>query len=193
MSDYVLVLYYSKNGTTFQLAQAISEGVEKAGLEARLRTIPPVSATCEAVDPAIPEAGAPYATLDDLRGCRGLALGSPTHFGNMAAPMKYFWDNTAELWLSGALVDKPACVFSSSASMHGGQEMTLMTMIVLLMHHGMMILGIPYTEPSLSKTTGGGTPYGATHVSYGNHQSILTEDEIILARAMGHRLGKCAL
>jgi NAD(P)H dehydrogenase (quinone) len=193
VSDYVLVLYYSKNGTTFQLAQAIAEGVEKAGLEARLRTIPPVSATCEAVDPAIPQTGAPYVTLDDLRGCRGLALGSPTHFGNMAAPMKYFWDNTAELWLSGALVDKPACVFSSSASMHGGQEMTLMTMIVLLMHHGMTILGIPYTEPSLSKTTGGGTPYGATHVSHGNPHSMLTEDEMTLARAMGHRLGKCAL
>lgn len=189
MSSYVLVLYYSRTGSTAQLAQYIARGVESSNIEARIRTVPAVSTTCETVEPSVPDTGAPYVTIEDLRKCAGLALGSPTRFGNMAAPMKYFWDQTSALWLEGALVDKPACVFSSSASMHGGQETTLLSMMLPLLHHGMVLLGLPYTEPGLTTTTSGGTPYGVTHVAY-EERRALTEEEIKLARVMGERLGK---
>lgn len=188
---YVLILYYSRTGTVAKLAQYIARGVEhNAGIVAKIRTVPPVSATCEMVDKPVPDNGAPYATLEDLKNCAGLALGSPTRFGNMAAPMKYFWDNTSALWLSGDLVDKPACLFTSSASMHGGQESTLLSMSIPLFHHGMVIMGLPYTLPELTSTKSGGTPYGVTHVG---ENSNLTDDEIVLAKALGQRLGKIAL
>lgn len=191
---YVLVLYYSRTGSIFQLAQYIARGVEHVdGMEARLRTVPAVSATCEAVEKSVPDIGAPYATLDDLRYCSGLALGSPTRFGNMAAPLKYFLDGTSSLWLAGDLVDKPACVFSSSGSLHGGQETTLTSMMLPLLHHGMVLLGVPYTEEPLNTTKTGGTPYGATHVAGVNNDLPLSEDEIVLAKKLGERLGRTAL
>lgn len=193
-TPYILILYYSRHGAVAQLAQYIARGVAMAtGIEARLRTVPPVSTTCEATSAAIPEEGAPYASLDDLRHCSGLALGSPTRFGNMAAPMKYFLDTTSELWLSGELVNKPACVFSSSSSMHGGQETTLMSMMLPLLHHGMLMLGVPYTEPALSHTQSGGTPYGATHVAGIENNKSLSDDEIILAKHLGERLARMAM
>lgn len=191
---YVLVLYYSRYGATAKLAQYIARGIEHCeGIEARIRTVPPVSPTCDAVDKPIPEEGAPYVTLDDLKGCSGLALGSPTRFGNMAAPLKYFLDTTSSLWLAGDLVGKPACVFSSTASMHGGQETTLISMMLPLFHHGMLLLGIPYTEPELSTTQEGGTPYGATHVAGINSDKPLSEAEISLAKHLGQRLASTAL
>lgn len=191
---YVLVLYYSRTNAVAQLAQYIARGVARVdGVDARMRTVPAVSTTCEAVDNAIPDSGAPYATLEDLRDCSGLALGSPTRFGNMAAPMKYFWDGTSSLWLAGDLVDKPACVFSSSASMHGGQETTLISMMLPLLHHGMLLLGTPYTEPALNTTQGGGTPYGVTHVSGVTNDLPLSQDEITLAKSLGERVAKIAL
>ena len=191
---YVLVLYYSRHGAVQQLAQYIARGVEYVdGIEARLRTVPPVSTTCEAVDKAVPDAGAPYASLDDLRDCSGLALGSPTRFGNMAAPMKYFFDGTSALWLGGDLVDKPACVFSSTGSMPGGQETTLTSLMLPLLHHGMLLVGLPYTEEALSMTQTGGTPYGATHVAGAANDRPLSEDEITLAKRMGERLARIAL
>lgn len=195
MADpYILVLYYSRTGSVAQLAQYIARGVERvAGIEARLRTVPPVSTTCEAVDKAIPDGGAPYVTLDDLRDCCGLALGSPTRFGNMAAPLKYFLDSTSSLWLAGHLIDKPACVFSSSGSMHGGQETTLLSMMLPLLHHGMILLGLPYSEPSLNNTTSGGTPYGVTHVAGVANDHPLSEDELTLAKYLGERLARIAL
>lgn len=195
MSDpYVLVLYYSRTGATAQLAQYIARGIESAGaIEARIRTVPPVSATCEAVDKPVPDTGAPYASIEDLRDCAGLALGSPTRFGNMAAPLKYFLDGTSALWLAGDLVNKPACVFSSSSSMHGGQESTLISMMLPLMHHGMILMGIPYTEPALNTTTSGGTPYGVTHLAGVNNDLALSQDEMILAKHLGERLGRLAL
>lgn len=192
-NPYVLVLYYSRTGSTAQLAQYIARGVERVdGIEARLRTVPPVSATCEAVDKTIPDSGAPYASLEDLRGCSGLAMGSPTRFGNMAAPMKYFLDGTSALWLAGDLVNKPACVFSSSASMHGGQETTLVSMMLPLLHHGMLMLGLPYTDPLLNTTVTGGTPYGVTHVSGVGNDQPLSQDEINMAKNLGARLAKVA-
>ncbi|MCL9685756.1 NAD(P)H:quinone oxidoreductase [Legionella maioricensis] len=194
MSDpYILVLYYSRTGSTAELAQYIARGIERVGIEARLRTVAPVSTTCEAVEKAVPDSGAPYVTLNDLRHCHGLALGSPTRFGNMAAPLKYFLDSTSSLWLAGDLVDKPACVFSSSASMHGGQESTLISMMLPLMHQGMIILGLPYTEPALNNTVSGGTPYGATHVSGVTNDHPISQDEITLAKHLGERLGRVAL
>lgn len=194
VKPYVLVLYYSRTGSTAQLAQYIARGVEGVdGIEARLRTVPAVSTTCEAVDSAVPDSGAPYASLDDLRHCSGLALGSPTRFGNMAAPLKYFLDSTSSLWLAGDLVDKPACVFSSSASMHGGQETTLVSMMLPLMHQGMVLLGIPYTELALNETKTGGTPYGVTHVSGVANNNPVSQDEISLAKHIGERLGRIAL
>jgi NAD(P)H dehydrogenase (quinone) len=192
---YILVLYYSKNGAVASLAKHIARGISQVdGIEARLRTVPQVSTTCETVTAAIPDEGAPYVSLDDLKACAGLALGSPTRFGNMAASMKYFLDGTASLWLSGALVGKPASVFSSTGSMHGGQETTLMSMMLPLIHQGMLLVGIPYTEPALSTTEQGGTPYGATHVAgaSGEHK-VLTADEISLAKAQGMRLARIAL
>lgn len=186
---YVLVLYYSRQGSIASLAQCLARGVSFVdGVEARIRTVPPVSTTCEAVDKTVPDAGAPYATLDDLRDCSGLAFGSPTRFGNMAAPLKYFWDSTSALWLSGSLAGKPACVFTSSASMHGGQETTLISMMLPLLHHGMLLVGLPYTEPALSTTRAGGTPYGASHVTGVDHEHPLNDDEKHLAKCLGERL-----
>jgi NAD(P)H dehydrogenase (quinone) len=192
---YILILYYSRHGAVASLAKHIARGVAKVnGIEARLRTVPPVSTTCEAVDAAVPDEGAPYVSLDDLKDCAGLALGSPTRFGNMAAPMKYFLDGTTSIWLSGDLAGKPASVFSSTGSMHGGQETTLMSMMLPLLHQGMLLVGLPYTEPALSTTERGGTPYGVTHVAgaSGEHKA-LTQDEISLAQAEGTRLAKIAL
>lgn len=191
---YVLILYYSRTGSVQQLAQYIARGVAFVeGIEARIRTVPAVSPTTEATEDPVPESGAPYATLDDLRACSGLALGSPTRFGNMAAPMKYFLDGTTALWLSGDLVNKPACVFSSTASMHGGQETTLMSMMLPLFHQGMMLLGLPYTEPDLNTTQTGGTPYGLTHVAGVNNDNPISKEEMDLAKKMGERLAKLAL
>ncbi|MFI4917918.1 MAG: NAD(P)H:quinone oxidoreductase [Legionellales bacterium] len=193
-APYVLILYYSRTGATAKLAQYIARGVEHVtGIEARLRTVPPVSTTCEAVDTSIPDSGAPYASLEDLRDCHGLALGSPTRFGNMAAPLKYFLDGTSSLWLAGNLVNKPACVFSSSASMHGGQESTLLSMMLPLLHQGMVIMGIPYTEPDLNTTRSGGTPYGVTHVAGVSNDNPLSQEEIGLAKCLGERLARIAL
>lgn len=188
-SPYVLVLYYSRHGSVAQLAQYIARGIERVeGIEARIRTVPPVSSTCEAVDKPIPDAGAPYASLDDLRNCSGLALGSPTRFGNMAAPLKYFLDNTSAVWLAGELVNKPACVFSSSSSLHGGQEATLLSMMIPLLHHGMLLVGIPYTQEALSTTQTGGTPYGATHVAGLSNDQPISDEETVLAKHLGERL-----
>lgn len=190
---YILVLYYSRTGAVAKLAQHIARGVEFIdGIEARLRTVSPVSTTCEAVDKSIPDTGAPYVSLEDLRDCSGLALGSPTRFGNMAAPLKYFIDSTSSLWLSGSLVNKPACVFSSSASMHGGQETTLMSMMLPLLHQGMILVGLPYTEAALNTTVTGGTPYGVTHVSGASTDVVLSSQEIALAKCMGERLARIA-
>lgn len=193
-NPYILVLYYSRTGATAKLAQNIARGIESvAGMEARLRTVPPVSTTCEAIEKAIPDEGAPYVSLQDLKNCQGLALGSPTRFGNMAAPMKYFIDGTSSLWFSGDLVNKPACVFSSSASMHGGQETTLISMMLPLLHQGMMLIGLPYTEAELTTTQSGGTPYGITHVAGADNNLPLSDDEIKLAKSMGKRLASIAL
>ncbi|SEG02925.1 NAD(P)H:quinone oxidoreductase [Marinobacterium lutimaris] len=193
MSDaYVLVLYYSRHGATRTLARHIARGIEESGVRALLRTVPPVSALCEAAAPAVPDEGAPYCTEQDLAQCSGLALGSPTRFGNMAAPMKYFIDSTSSLWLSGALIDKPACVFSSSASMHGGQETTLLSMMLPLLHHGCVLAGLPYSESGLNETQGGGTPYGATHVAGSDGKRAVDDTELALCLAQGRRLGKLA-
>jgi NAD(P)H dehydrogenase (quinone) len=191
---YILILFYSKTESVAQLARYIARGVESvAGIEARLRTVPPVSPTCEAVTDVIPTEGAPYATLDDLRFCCGLAIGSPTRFGNMAAPLKYFLDGTTTLWLTGELVDKPAAVFTSTASMHGGQETTLMSMMLPLLHHGMVLVGLPYTDPALANTQTGGTPYGLSHVAGNNNSNVISTDEITLAKVLGKRLAITAL
>ncbi|ODN41696.1 NAD(P)H:quinone oxidoreductase [Piscirickettsia litoralis] len=190
---YVLVLYYSRHGATANLAREIARGIEKiSGMEARLRTVPEVSTTCEATTPVVPTAGAPYVTLDDFKHCQGVALGSPTRFGNMAAPLKYFLDQTTELWLQGALVDKPAVVFTSTSSAHGGQESTLLSMMIPLLHHGACILGIPYTEPALTTTTSGGSPYGASHFNI-NKDTTLSKEEVMLCHALGQRLANTAL
>ncbi|WP_025733068.1 NAD(P)H:quinone oxidoreductase [Carnimonas nigrificans] len=194
MQPYVLVLFYSRSGSTRQLAEAIAQGIERQrGISARMRTVPPVSAECEQVGPDIPDTGVPYATLDDLRHCAALALGSPTRFGAMAAPLKYFLEQTTPLWLSGALIDKPATAFTSTASLHGGQEATLLNMLVPLLHHGMLYAGIPYSEAGLQSTHGGGTPYGASHVSGAESQHRVADVELELARAQGERLGRLAL
>ena len=187
----ILVLYYSRNGATAVMANHIARGVEAvAGAEAVLRTVPEVSGVCEKTADSIPAHGAIYATLDDLRQCDGLALGSPTHFGNMASPLKYFIDGTTEIWFSGALVGKPAGVFTSTGSLHGGQESTLLSMMLPLMHHGMLLLGLPYTETALRETLSGGTPYGPSHLS--SEHSGLSDHEKTLCRALGTRLAKTA-
>ena len=188
---YILVLYYSRHGATRRLAEHLARGVEQAGMEARLRTVPSVSTDCEAVAPDIPDSGHLYASEEDLRDCAGLALGSPTRFGNMAAAMKYFLDGTSSLWMSGALIDKPAAVFTSSASLHGGQESTLLTMMIPLLHHGMVIAGLPYSEAALNSTQTGGTPYGASHVAGASGRDV-DETELALARAQGKRLATLA-
>jgi len=192
-APYILVLYYSRNGSTSEMARQIARGIEQGGLEARLRTVPAISAECEAVAPAIPDEGAMYASLDDLKNCSGLALGSPTRFGNMAAPLKYFLDGTSNLWLTGALVGKPAGVFTSTASLHGGQESTLLSMLLPLMHHGMLVTGLPYSESALLHTTAGGTPYGPSHHAGADGKRGLDEHEIALCRALGQRLATIAL
>ncbi len=190
----ILVLYYSRYGAVKQMAQLIARGIESIhGVEARIRTVPAVSPNTEASEPTVPDSGAPYATLDDLKECDGLALGSPTRFGNMAAPMKYFLDGTSSLWLAGNLVNKPAAVFSSTSSLHGGQESTLLSMMLPLMHLGYVILGIPYTEADLSTTSSGGTPYGATHVAGADGKNAISEEEQRLCFAMGKRLAEIAV
>lgn len=193
MTD-ILILYYSSGGSVREMAKLIARGVESVkGTQARLRTVPKVSATCEATEADIPATGDPYVELADLKECSGLALGSPTRFGNMAAPMKYFLDSTSSLWLDGTLINKPACVFTSSGSMHGGNESTLLTMTLPLLHHGMMILGIPYSEAGLATTQSGGTPYGASHVGGAMDNKPITEDEKKLCLALGKRLAETAL
>ncbi len=190
----ILVLYYSRHGSVAALARQIALGIDQvAGVSARVRTVPQVSSSCEATTPAVPDSGPPYVELSDLEECIGLALGSPVRFGNMAAPLKYFIDGTSPQWLSGALAGKPAAVFSSSSSLHGGQESTLLSMMLPLLHHGMLITGIPFTEPLLSSTQSGGTPYGATHVSGTRGQISLTAEESSLASALGKRLAETAL
>lgn len=189
--NYVLILYYSRSGATARMAAELARGVESAGLAARLRTVPPVSPDTAASLPAVPDAGAPYCTADDLRNCAGLLLGSPTRFGNMAAPLRYFLDQTSDMWLDGSLTGKPAGVFTSTGSLHGGQESTLISMILPLLHHGMVIAGIPYAEAALMHTRSGGTPYGASHWAGGNNGN-LSEDEITLCRAQGKRIAQLA-
>ena len=190
----ILVLYYSQGGAVKEMAQIIARGVESVnGAKARIRTVPKVSANCEATESDIPTSGDPYVELSDLEECMGLALGSPTRFGNMAAPMKYFLDDTAGLWLKGALIGKPAAVFTSSGSMHGGNETTLLTMMLPLMHHGMLIVGLPYSEPELSSTQSGGTPYGASHIGGAMDDKPITADEKKLCMALGKRLAETAL
>jgi NAD(P)H dehydrogenase (quinone) len=190
----LLVLYYSRHGSTRQLAQLIAQGIESvSGCEARLRTVPSVSAASEATEAAIPADGAPYVELNDFKECAGIALGSPTRFGNMASAMKYFWDGTAADWVSGTLCGKPACVFTSTGSLHGGQESTLLSMMLPLMHHGMLIMGLPYTHPELMSTKSGGSPYGATHWSGLDGKMPVTEETRILAIALGKRLAETAL
>ena len=187
----ILVLYYSQKGSVEVLAQAIARGINAVpGSEAVLRTVPRVSAVCEATEAEVPGQGAPYVTMQDLSDCAGLALGSPVRFGNMAAPMKYFWDNTIAAWLSGELIGKPAAVFTSSGSMHGGNETTLLSMMLPLFHHGMLLMGLPYSQPELSTTQSGGTPYGASHVSGMNGDLVLTVDELALAKGLGKRLAE---
>ena len=191
--SYILVLYYSVNGSTAQLAQDVAFGIEKTSIEAKIRTVPEVSPNHTATEPPIPEQGPPYATLDDLQNCAGLALGSPTRFGNMAAPLKYFLDQTGALWQSGALIGKPAGVFTSTASLHGGQETTLLSMMLPLFHHGAILMGVPYSEVALFNTTSGGTPYGPSHVSGSQGEKKITADEQQVARVLGERLAQHVL
>ena len=190
----VLVLYYSQSGAVKQMAQLVARGVEQvAGVQARLRTVPKVSAVSENTAPGIPEEGAPYAELRDLVECIGVAVGSPTRYGNMAVAMKYFWDGTNSLWLKHALVGRPAAVFTSTGTMHGGQESTLLSMMLPLLHHGMVIVGLPYSEPELILTQQGGTPYGASHVAGLAHDKSISETEKKLCVALGKRLAQTAL
>lgn len=189
----ILILYYSRHGGVAGMAQFIARGVEQVPeVRARIRTVPAVSTVCEAIADSIPAEGPPYATLDDLRECAGLALGSPTRFGNMAAPLKYFLDSTGGLWLSGALAGKPAAVFTSTSSLHGGQETTLLSMMLPLLHHGMFIAGLPYTEPDLTTTRSGGSPYGASHYAGKDSNLPLSDEEQRLCRALGKRLAEAA-
>jgi NAD(P)H dehydrogenase (quinone) len=190
----ILVLYYSRFGNVAAMAAQVCRGIESvSGCSARLRTVPAISAETESTGPEIPESGPPYAGLDDLKECDGLALGSPTRFGNMAAPLKYFLDGSGGLWAAGALVGKPAAVFTSTASLHGGQESTLLSMTLPLLHHGMLVLGLPYSEPELTTTRSGGTPYGASHVAGPDSDVPLTEEEKNLCLALGRRLAETAV
>ncbi|HTT13448.1 MAG TPA: NAD(P)H:quinone oxidoreductase [Burkholderiaceae bacterium] len=190
----ILVLYYSRNGATRRLADLVASGIDAvAGTHARLRTVPPVAPTTEIAAPPVPPSGSPYVELRDLEECGGLALGSPTRFGNMAAPLKHFLDSTGTLWQSGILAGKPAALFTSTSTLHGGQESTLISMMLPLLHHGMLIVGLPYTERDLHETTGGGTPYGASHYARGAAQVAPTEAEKRLAVALGRRLALIAL
>jgi NAD(P)H dehydrogenase (quinone) len=190
----ILVLYYSRHGATRDIARLIAEGIESVpGANARLRTVPSVSTVCEASEPVVPSDGPPYVEYQDLEECIGLALGSPTRFGNMAAPMKYFWDGSSSQWLSGSLVGKPACVFTSTGSMHGGQETTLVSMMIPLLHHGMMIVGLPYSEADLMSSKTGGSPYGVTHLANADGNAAISPEEQRLAHAQGKRLAHIAL
>ncbi|RTL13415.1 MAG: NAD(P)H:quinone oxidoreductase [Neisseriaceae bacterium] len=189
----ILVLFYTTTGATKQLAQLIARGIESvSGMSARLRTVPKVSTVCEQTEPEIPESGVPYVSLQDLDECVGLALGSPVRFGNMAASMKYFWDSTSSEWLAGTLVGKPACVFTSSGSMHGGQESCLISMMLPLLHHGMCIVGLPYSNSELLTTRSGGTPYGVSHLAGSNADLEITKEEKALALAQGRYLAEIA-
>jgi NAD(P)H dehydrogenase (quinone) len=190
----ILVLFYSRKGSTAELARQVCRGIESvSGARARLRTVPQVTTVVEQPEPAVPAQGPPYVTHDDLRDCQGLVLGSPTRFGNMAAPLKHFLDGTSALWLSGVLAGKPAGVFTSTQTMHGGQETTLLSMMLPLLHHGMYIVGLPYTEAALNKTSTGGSPYGASHVAAGEAQPRLSEDERTLAQLLGSRVATLAV
>ncbi|MYM39824.1 NAD(P)H:quinone oxidoreductase [Duganella qianjiadongensis] len=190
----ILVLFYSRHGATRKLAELIAQGIESVpGCDARLRTVPAVSSVAEATEADLPAEGAPYVEAEDLQECAGIAVGSPTRFGNMAAAMKYFWDGTASQWLSGALAGKPACVFTSTGSLHGGQESTLLSMMIPLFHHGLMVLGLPYTHPELMTTASGGTPYGASHWAGLDGKKPFTDDEKKLAIALGRRLAETAV
>ncbi|WP_018138801.1 MULTISPECIES: NAD(P)H:quinone oxidoreductase [unclassified Thioalkalivibrio] len=189
----ILVLYYSRYGATAELARQVATGVEKAGATARVRTVPPVSTNIDEDRPAVPEDGPPYAELRDLEECAGLVMGSPTRFGNMAAPLKYFLDGTSGLWASGGLVDRPFGVFTSTATQHGGQETTLLSMALPLIHQGMLWVGVPYTVPELNSTTSGGTPYGASHVAGTQGEQAVTRDEQRIAAALGERVARIAL
>jgi NAD(P)H dehydrogenase (quinone) len=190
----ILILFYSQYGATRQMAQLIARGVEQVdGARARLRTVPKISAVCETTEPDIPESGAPYVELRDLEECIGLALGSPTRFGNMASAMKYFWDGTGGLWMKHTMVGKPAVLFTSTGTMHGGQESTLLSMMLPLLHHGMVIVGLPYSEPELSSTQSGGTPYGASHVAGPANDLSISQAEKKLCMALGRRLAETAL
>ena len=189
----ILVLYYSRYGATAEMAQWIARGIDSVdNAHSRLRTVPAVSTVCESVEADIPDNGAPYVSVDDLNDCQGLALGSPTRFGNMASALKYFLDGTSSQWLSGSLSGKPACVFTSTSSMHGGQESTLLTMMVPLLHHGMVMLGLPYSNQDLLHTRSGGTPYGCSHLAGPDSQLPLTEEEQVLCKQQGIRLAKAA-
>jgi NAD(P)H dehydrogenase (quinone) len=191
---FVLVLYYSRLGSTAAMAQQVARGVERVhGISARLRTVPAVSANTEQSEDEIPADGPLYCELEDLRDCSALALGSPTRFGNMASPMKYFLDQTSSLWLSGDMIDKPAAVFTSTSSMHGGQESTLLSMLLPLLHHGMVVAGLPYSEPGLMSSQSGGTPYGASHWAGNDNNRPLDETEASLCRSLGTRLARLAL
>ena len=189
----ILVLYYSRHGAVCEMAQLIARGVEEVGgMQARIRTVPKVSTVCEAVEDSIPVEGAPYVTLDDMEECVGLAMGSPTHFGNMAAPLKHFIDGTSPLWLSGKLIGNPAAVFTSTSSLHGGQESTLLSMMLPLLHHGMLLLGLPYSETNLLHTRSGGSPYGASHHAGADGKLPLSDEERQLCLALGKRLAETA-
>ncbi len=191
---YILVLYYSRHGSTNELAQLIARGVNSVdGIEARLRTVPDLSENCEKTEPTIPEQGSPYATLDDLKNLSGMAMGSPSYFGNMASPLKYFLEKSSALWLNGALNEKPATVFTSSASLHGGQESTLLSMMLPLLHHGMIMVGSSYTESALTLTQTGGTPYGVSHFAGIDSENPVSTDEKTLCIAIGKRIAKIAL
>lgn len=192
MAD-ILILYYSRGGSVAKLARHIARGVgEVTGMHARLRTVPPVAAVTQAAAPPVPEEGAPYVSAQDLAECAGLLLGSPTRFGNMAAPLKHFIDGLGAEWASGTLVGKPAAVFTSTATMHGGQESTLLSMMLPLLHHGCVLVGLPFTEPALTTTRGGGTPYGASHISGAQDDPTPSDDEAALARALGRRVAQIA-
>ena len=189
----ILVLYYSLGGNTEEMARTIARGVEEVpDMRARLRSVPSVSTVCEAISSDIPEQGAPYASPQDLQECAGLIMGSPTHFGNMAAPLKYFIDSTSSLWMSGDLIGKPAAVFTATASMHGGQESTLLSMMLPLLHHGMILMGLPYSEQALLQTETGGTPYGASRLTSDQHKRSLSDDEKALCIALGRRVAEAA-